>query len=592
MILQQQEDILVRHAEALKEVNHVLRNREMENAIEGLSMIDYIQRLGMQYQFEEEIEAILKRQQLMFRPQVYCGNDDLELSEVALKFRLLRQEGYWAHANVFDNFMDNEGKLKEKFWGNIEGLMGLFEASQFSIEGESRLDEAGKLSHQLLDAWKSRFHGKPQAKAIANTLQYPIHKCLPKLMPSKLQLPTFGWTNSLEELSKLDTEINSTLKSEEILQVSRWWQQLGMAKDLKFARDEPRRWHMWAIACLPDPRFSDERIELTKPWSFVHIIDDIFDIYGTIEELTLFTDAINRWDLAAVEPLPDYMKACFKALYEITDELAYKVQIKHGWNPRDSLIKSWMMLCNAFLVEAKWLASGHLPKAEKYLKNGIVSSAVQLYLVHAFSLMAAILRLCDDLEGIKDDNQHEKDGSYLKCYMKDHPEVSAEQTTELINQMISDAWKSLNKDCLRIPTNPFPSSFAKICANFSKRRGAYGVSICSVEDWFNGFSHLKDICPAKDSQKIKLRVGRIWSVTSNDANGPHLIAINMILMDELSDKIQASPYRCDLVARYKTHVHEEECYVIESFSVCENSGDHKATRHHDTSMLAKNPSLW
>ncbi|KAI4331859.1 hypothetical protein L6164_016812 [Bauhinia variegata] len=215
-----QEDILVRHAEALKEVKHVLLNTEMENAIEGLSMIDYIQQLGIQYIFEEEIEAILKRQQLMFRSQVYCGNDDLELSEVALKFRLLRQEGYWVHENVFDHFTDNEGKLKEKFWGNIEGLIGLFEASQFSIEGESRLDEAGKLSHQLLNAWKSRFHDKPQAKAIANTLQYPIHKCLPKLMPTKLQLPTFGWTNSLEELSKLDAEINSTLQSEEILQVS------------------------------------------------------------------------------------------------------------------------------------------------------------------------------------------------------------------------------------------------------------------------------------------------------------------------------------------------------------------------------------
>ncbi|KAI4331863.1 hypothetical protein L6164_016816 [Bauhinia variegata] len=399
--IHQQEDIFVRHAEALKEVKHVMRNTVMENAIEGLSMIDYIQQLGIQYQFEEEIEAILKRQQLMFRSQICCSNDDLELSEVALMFRLLRQEGYLVHANVFDNFMDNEGKLKEKFWGNTEGLIGLFEASQFSIEGESRLDEAGKLSHQLLNAWKSRFHGKPQAKAIANTLQYPIHKCLPKLMPTKLQLPTFGWTNSLEELSKLDTEINSTLQSEEILQVS-------------------------------------------------------------------------RWDLEAVEPLPDYMKACFKALYEVTDELAYK----------------WMILCNAFLVEAKWLASGHLPKAEKYLKNGIVSSAVQLFLVHAFYLMgeginketvslmdgfpslisstATILRLCDDLEGIKDDNQHEKDGSYLKCYMKDHPEVSADQTIEHINQMISHAWKNLNKDCLRIPTNPFPSSFAKICANFAR----------------------------------------------------------------------------------------------------------------------------
>lgn len=146
------------------------------------------------------------------------------------------------------------------------------------------------------------------------------------------------------------------------------------------------------------------------------------------------------------------MKICFKTLDEITNEISNKVYKEHGWNPVDSLRKTvctficlwilnfhenykhhmlngfslllqWMSLCNAFLVEAKWFASGHVPKAHEYLKNGVISSGVHVVLVHLFFLLghgitrgnvdlvddfpstisstAAILRLWDDLGSAK-----------------------------------------------------------------------------------------------------------------------------------------------------------------------------------------------
>lgn len=80
-------------------------------------------------------------------------------------------------------------------------------------------------------------------------------------------------------------------------------------------------------------------------------------------------------------------------------------------------------MCNAFLTEAKWFASGNLPNEEDYLKNAIVSSGVHVVLVHVFFLLgegitkeavdlldqipgiisstAAILRLWDDLGNAK-----------------------------------------------------------------------------------------------------------------------------------------------------------------------------------------------
>ncbi|KAJ6728709.1 (3S6E)-NEROLIDOL SYNTHASE 2 CHLOROPLASTIC/MITOCHONDRIAL-LIKE [Salix koriyanagi] len=151
---------------------------------------------------------------------------------------------------------------------------------------------------------------------------------------------------------------------------------------------------------------------------------------------------ISKWDIAAAEQLPHCMKICFKALNNITNEISYEIYKKHGWNPVYSLRKTWTGLFNAFLVEAKWFASGKLPSSEEYLKNGIVSSGVNVVLVHIFFLLgqgiskenvelinnfpaiisstATILRLWDDLGSAEDENQDGHDGSYLECYRKEN----------------------------------------------------------------------------------------------------------------------------------------------------------------------------
>ncbi|XP_061336436.1 (3S,6E)-nerolidol synthase 1-like [Gastrolobium bilobum] len=482
------EALHMRHAKALEEVKRVF-NKARHNADGGLYIVDSIQRLGIEYHFEEEIKTTLERKYRMLRIHNYQGNNFQEMSEVSLQFRLLRQQGYYIPADIFGKFWDNKGNIKHTYCGDIDGLIALFEASQLSIEGEDCLDKAGEFSRQYLSAWLSRFHDHPQVKVVANTLRCPIHKSMSRFMPTMLQLENAGWTSSLQELSKIDTQIVSSLHLKEILAVSKWWKDLGLTKDLKFARDEPIKWYLWFMACLPDPRLSEERIELTKSLSLIYVIDDLFDFDGNIDALTLFTDAVKRWDLAAMDQLPDHMKVCFKAIYDITNEFAFKTYIKHGWNPTATLIKSWVRLINAFLEEAKWFASGHVPKAEEYLKNGVVSTGVQVVLVHTFffmgqgiteetvtlmddfpnlvSTVATILRLCDDLEGDKDINRDGNDGSYMKCYMKEHRGVSIEQTREHINSKISDAWKRLNKECLS-PANPLPSSFTKFCLNAAR----------------------------------------------------------------------------------------------------------------------------
>lgn len=61
-----------------------------KNTDERLSMVDSIQRLGIEYLFEDEIEATLERKHMMLRFQNTQG-----LSQVAFQFRMLRQQGYY-----------------------------------------------------------------------------------------------------------------------------------------------------------------------------------------------------------------------------------------------------------------------------------------------------------------------------------------------------------------------------------------------------------------------------------------------------------------------------------------------------------------
>nr|QGX02119.1 sesquiterpene synthase 2 [Tripterygium wilfordii] len=474
------------HAHKVKDFKQII-NVAGEDPSEGLAIIDAVQRLGVDHHFQDEIHTILQKHYTLANGTTTHGDCMI----TSLRFRLLRQEGYYVSADVFEGLKDEEGKFDQNLSGDIKGLMALYEASQLSMEGENILDEARDYSSRLLNAYVTQLD-HDQARIVEHTLTHPHHKSLARFMAKNFLRDfhgTNGWIDDLKKLAKVDFDMAQSTYQKEVVQISQWWKELGLAEELKFARDQPVKWYIWTTTCHQDPSFSELRINLTKPISFVYLIDDIFDVYGTLQEVTDFTEAVDRWDHDAIDQLPYYMKICFKALDDITNEISYKVYKQHGWNPLDSLRKSWGRLCNAFLTEAKWFASGHLPKAEEYLENGIISSGVPVVLLHLFFLLgegvtqksvemidntpaivsaaAAILRLWDDLGSAKDEDQDGKDGSYLACYTNENPGCSLEDAEKHVKSKICDEWKQLNKECLS-QKNPFSPSFLKACLNVSR----------------------------------------------------------------------------------------------------------------------------
>ncbi|KAL3850833.1 hypothetical protein ACJIZ3_012715 [Penstemon smallii] len=498
------------YEEKKDEVRQLFKKFKGDRPIESLIIVDAIQRLGLDHHFQEEIDETLILQQQYYHEydsNTTCVHKYQTLHDVSLFFRLSRQHGHYVSADVFNKFKGKDGKFMREIRGDINGLMELYEAVQLSFEGEYILDEANKFSSQILHEYLAANYTDSsdwsKMLVISNKLRHPFHKNIPRILMTESYFKDFGgWTNdsgtTLRELASMDLQMRLSVYQEELIQFSKWWNQVGLTKnDLKHARNQPLKWYTWSMAIrIDDSSFSWRRVELTKSIAFIYLIDDIFDLYGTLDELISFTEAINRWDYAAIETLPNYMKMCYRALLDTTNEIGRKIYKKYGFNPIDSLKTTWVNLCNAFLIEAKWLTSRDLPPADEYLENGKVSSGVHVVLVHLFFLlgngqadinrpaagavhlndmsqiissMATILRLLDDLGTAKDEHQDGKDGSYVECYRKENVGLSVEQAREHVNDMVASEWKRLNKECFfNLNHVVSASSFIKASLNLAR----------------------------------------------------------------------------------------------------------------------------
>jgi (-)-germacrene D synthase len=80
--------------ELKEEVKRMLTSPVDNKPSQKLNLIDVIQRLGVSYHFENEIEENLQQLHISLHDRDDQKNDD-DLYNVALQFRLFRQQGYY-----------------------------------------------------------------------------------------------------------------------------------------------------------------------------------------------------------------------------------------------------------------------------------------------------------------------------------------------------------------------------------------------------------------------------------------------------------------------------------------------------------------
>ncbi|KAK9714833.1 hypothetical protein RND81_06G123400 [Saponaria officinalis] len=341
-----------------------------------------------------------------------------DLHKTTLCFRLLRQQGYNVSAEIFRKLKDKNGNFKQELGNDIKGLLSLYEASNLGVPGDHILDSAGDFSRHLLRNFDSV---EPyEASIIQDTLSLPCHKSLPIFMATDF-LQNFEismnllhgcsrerrWMEEIRNLARIDINKGQMSAEHEINEICRWWEELQLPKELKDTRNQPVKWHMWSLACLQGPHMAESRLELTNAISIIYTIDDIYDIFGTLDELTQFTEAVTRWEYVGFDNMPDYMISSLKALFDITKEISHKIYAKHGFNPEKYIRKLWAEFCDECLVQAKWIDSGYMPTTEEYMKSAIGGTGSYIVHAHIFFLLG---------EGFTDEK--------CKDLLRSHPDIS------------------------------------------------------------------------------------------------------------------------------------------------------------------------
>lgn len=142
-----------------------------------LNLIDAVQRLGLSYHFEEEINEILEH--IFVHGDNSIGDSDLR--QTALMFRLLRQHGYRVSCDIFNKFKDTKsGRFKEYIAKDIAATLSLYEAAHLRVHGEYILDEALDYTTTTLTSVAAVNSSHPLSKHIVYALQQSIRKSLPR----------------------------------------------------------------------------------------------------------------------------------------------------------------------------------------------------------------------------------------------------------------------------------------------------------------------------------------------------------------------------------------------------------------------------
>ncbi|KAK4484407.1 hypothetical protein RD792_006986 [Penstemon davidsonii] len=173
------------------------------------------------------------------------------------------------------------------------------------------------------------------------------------------------------------------------------------------------------------------RRTLSKVIAMASTIDDIYDVYGTLDELLLFTDAIQRWDVSALDQIPQYMRYCYQALLDVYAEAE---------NELDKTGKSY---CVNYAEEEQQLNSlvGMHMGDVKIKKDYFDWVSSEPLIVRATSTIA---RLMDDMAGYG----FEQKKSAVHCYMNQNNNSSKEVTIDELEKQVSRAWKDINQECL------------------------------------------------------------------------------------------------------------------------------------------------
>ncbi|XP_021863394.2 probable sesquiterpene synthase [Spinacia oleracea] len=437
---------------------------------ERLIFLDVIHRLGIAYHFETEIDDTFHN----FHNKIYDDSSyEDDLYYVSLRFRLLRQHGLFVSTDVFEKFKSEDGSFNKCLdVSDVHGILSLYEASYLKVHGENALDETLAFAKAYLTSVDTTQLSSPIAKHIARSLKLPLHRRSLRL-ESRHQISFYEAKSSHNEnllkFAKLDFNLLQILHNTELNEITRWWRNSEIVKNLPFVRDRIVEAYFWILGVYHEPKYSYARMILNKFFKIISILDDIYDSYGTIDELQPFTDAILRNEKSCIDQLPYYLKVTYQVIQDTFEEVEKDLDLEHKSYAVNYVYELMKVGCDSYLEEAKWRHEEFVPSFDEYMRNGVFSSGY-LYIAAAAYLgmgedatkaafdwvnentkvlkaSCIVGRLINDISSHKIEINRGHVSTALNSHMGQFG-TSMEEAIEVLRSKIEEAWMDINESIL------------------------------------------------------------------------------------------------------------------------------------------------
>ncbi|CAL1377079.1 unnamed protein product [Linum trigynum] len=466
-------------------------SRDEESVKHKLRLIDQVQRLGVGYHFESEIEDALG--EVLALGEEFIDKNDLY--HVTLRFRLLRQQGFHVSPDGLKEFKDSEGNFKSSLVSDEHGVLSLYEAAHLAVHGEDILDEALAFATETLGAiiYRENFWVHKQVNF---SLSLPIWKCDPRtLARSYIDIisehdeshETFP-NNELLRFAKLDFNVLQKCHQRELCHLFKWWGCLEVPTRFPYARDRIMECYYWINSVYYEQKFHSARIILTKIRAVVSLIDDTFHNFGKYEDLEILTKAIRRFDISAIEELPEKMKEIYRVMINLYDDIEVEVGNNGSSFGVDYAKEELKKLCELYLVEVSWRDDRRIPTMEEYMMvsyqtsgypmlctSAFLGMGVETATEHAFEWVTSfpkmvkaisiIGRLQNDLVSPRYELNRKYVPSAVECYMAENG-CPKKEAMDFLWGEISKAWKDIAEE-IHKPT-PLPVILTDRVLNFGR----------------------------------------------------------------------------------------------------------------------------
>ncbi|XP_011014299.1 PREDICTED: ent-kaur-16-ene synthase, chloroplastic [Populus euphratica] len=361
-----------------------------------LSMVDALERLGIDRHFMKEIKIVLDetyRFWLRGEEEIFFDN-----ATCALAFRILRVNGYDVSLDTLNQF--SEDHFSNSLGGYLKdsgAALELYRALQLSYPDESLLENQNSWTSDFLKQGLSNPSlcgdrlRKKYSLQVHDALNFPDHADLQRIairrrikhyatddtriLKTSYRCSTIGNQDFLK-LAVEDFNICQSIQREELKHIGRWVVERRLDK-LKFARQKEAYCYFSAAATLFAPELSDARMSWAKNSVLSTVVDDFFDVGGSEEELVNLIQLIERWDVnGSADFCSEEVEIIYSAIHSTISETGDK---SFGWQGRDvksHVIKIWLDLLKSMLTEAQWSSNKSVPTLDEYMTTAYVSFAL------------------------------------------------------------------------------------------------------------------------------------------------------------------------------------------------------------------------